>query len=211
MLWPMVLRTRMSEDAPGAASRVLVITVCGLAVSTTALLVTPYLGGADWLAAAGMACYLAGAVCSLVPAVREMRARPPRTAAAWALLAGNAWLLAALIADIVGLGHAGRVLDRLLVPVLGVGLVGQVLVGALTFLLPVTVGGPGNRWLTAILEYGCEAGRRSAMPGCSRWPCCRSAAGGGSRRGRRCSPGSARSRRWWRRRLPACATGTRGP
>ena len=109
MLWPMVLRTRMSEDAPGTACRVLVITVCGLAVTTTALLVTPYLGGADWLAAAGTACYLAGAVRSLVPAIREMRARPPRTAAAWALLAGNAWLLAALIADVAwltaGLGH----------------------------------------------------------------------------------------------------------
>lgn len=108
-LWPMVLRTRMSEDAPGTACRVLVITVCGPAVTTTAPLVTPYLGGADWLAAAGTACYLAGAVRSLVPAIREMRARPPRTAAAWALLAGNAWLLAALIADVAwltaGLGH----------------------------------------------------------------------------------------------------------
>ena len=160
MLWPMVLRTRMSDDAPGAARRVLVITVCGLAVSTTALLVTPYLCGARWLAAAGMACYLAGTARSLVPAAREIRARPPRTAAAWALLAGNTWLLAALMADVAGLacglGQADRVLDRLIVPVLGVGVVGQVLVGALTFLLPVTVGGgpAGNRRLTAILEYG---------------------------------------------------------
>ncbi len=159
MLWPMVLRTRMSEDAPRVARRVLVITACGLAVTTAALLVTPYLGVAHWLAAAGMACYAAGLVVSLGPAVREMRARRPGTAPAWALLAGNGWLLAALAVDVAGLagglGDAGRVLGRLLVPVLGAGVIGQVLTGALTFLLPVTVGGgpAGNRRLAAILEY----------------------------------------------------------
>lgn len=160
MLWPTVLRTRMSEDAPRAARRVLVITTCGLAIATAALLATAYIGAAHWLAAAAMCCYLAGAVLSLVPAVGEMRVRPPHTAPAWALLAGNAWLLAALGADVAalasGLSNADRMLDNLLVPVLGVGVTGQILVGALTFLLPVTVGGgpSGNRQLTAILEYG---------------------------------------------------------
>ena len=50
-------------------------------------------------------------------------------------------------------------LARLLIPVLGVGVVGQILAGALTFLLPVTVGGgpAGNRRLTAILERGWRA------------------------------------------------------
>ena len=159
MLWPMVLRTRMSQDAPRAARRVLAVTACGLAVTTVALLAAPWLGGAHWLAAAGMACYGAGAAYSLTPAVREMRARPPHTAAAWALLAGNAWLLAALIIDTTGLaaglGEADHLLARLLIPVLGVGVIAQALAGALTFLLPVTVGGgpAGNRRLTAILEY----------------------------------------------------------
>jgi nitrite reductase (NO-forming) len=106
-----------------------------------------------------MACYGAGAAYSLMPAVREMRARPPHTAAAWALLAGNTWLLAALIIDTTGLaaglGEADHLLGRLLIPVLGVGVIAQALAGALTFLLPVTVGGgpAGNRRLTAILEY----------------------------------------------------------
>jgi nitrite reductase (NO-forming) len=105
-----------------------------------------------------MACYGAGAAYSLMPAVREMRARPPHTAAAWALLAGNAWLLAALIIDMTGLaaglGEADHLLG-LLIPVLGVGVIAQALARALTFLLPVTVGGgpAGNRRLTAILEY----------------------------------------------------------
>lgn len=160
MLWPMVLRTRMSADAPRAARRVLALTAGGLAVTVTALLVGPYLATARWLAAAGMAAYLAGAVLSLVPAARELRAKPPRTAAAWALLAANAWLVAALAADTAGLaaglGTAGQVLGRLLIPVLGVGVVWQILSGALTFLLPVTAGGgpAGNRRLTVILERG---------------------------------------------------------
>ncbi len=160
MLWPMVLRTRMSDDAPRVARCVLVLTAGGLAVTAAALLASPLLASTHWLVAAGMAAYLAGTAASLVPAGREMRAKPPHTAAAWALLAGNAWLAAALAADIsglaAGLGPAGQVLGRLLIPVLGVGVVGQILTGALTFLLPVTAGGgpAGNRRLTAILERG---------------------------------------------------------
>jgi nitrite reductase (NO-forming) len=160
MLWPMVLRTRMTEDAPRVARRVLVLTAGGLAVSVAALLASPRIGGGRWLAAAGMTVYLAGMVASLVPAARELQAKPPRTAAAWALLAGDSWLIAALAADIAGLAGglraAGQVLGRMLIPVLGVGVTGQILAGALTFLLPVTVGGgpAGNRRLTAILERG---------------------------------------------------------
>jgi nitrite reductase (NO-forming) len=160
MLWPMVLRTRMSDDAPRAARRVLVLTAGGLAVTVAALGASPYLASTHWLAAAGMAAYLAGAAASLLPAAREMRAKPPRTAAAWALLAGDAWLVAALAANTAGLAGglhaAGQVVGRLLIPVLGVGVVGQILTGALTFLLPVTAGGgpAGNRRLTAILERG---------------------------------------------------------
>jgi nitrite reductase (NO-forming) len=137
-----------------------VLTAGGLAVSVAALLASPRIGGGRWLAAAGMTVYLAGMVASLVPAARELQAKPPRTAAAWALLAGDSWLIAALAADIAGLAGglraAGQVLGRMLIPVLGVGVTGQILAGALTFLLPVTVGGgpAGNRRLTAILERG---------------------------------------------------------
>lgn len=160
MLWPMVLRTRMATSAPRTARRVLGLTAAGLTATVAALLASPYLAGAKWLAAAGMAAYLAGAAGSLVPAAREMRAKPPRTAPAWALLAGNAWLIAALTADTLalaaGLHQADQMLDRLLIPVLGIGVVAQVLTGALAFLLPVTIGGgpAGNRRLASILERG---------------------------------------------------------
>lgn len=160
MLWPMVLRTRMSDAAPRIARYVLWLTGCGLAVTVAALLASPYLDAGRWIAAGGVASYLAGAAVALVPAVRQMRVKPPHTGAAWALLAGHAWLVAALAADTAGLagglGPAGQLLGRLLIPVLGIGVVAQDLTGALAFLLPVTVGGgpAGNRRLTAILDRG---------------------------------------------------------
>lgn len=158
MLWPMVLRTRVSGAAPRVARRDLMLTAGGLTVTAGALLVIPWLGGARWLAAAGMAAYLAGTVDAALPALRQMRARPPRTAPAWGLLAGYGWLFVALAADIAGLARgphqADQVLGRLLIPVLGIGVITQVLAGALTYLLPVTTGGgpAGNRRVTAILE-----------------------------------------------------------
>lgn len=159
MLWPAVLRTRMVDTAPRTARRVLVGTVAGLTTAVTGALLTGVAPGAHWLAAAGMAGYTAGVGYALMPAVREMRVKPPRSAAPVALLAGNGWLLAALAADVIGLTLGSTtgddLLGRLLVPTLGIGVVAQILTGALTFLIPVTVGGgpAGNRRLTEVLEY----------------------------------------------------------
>jgi nitrite reductase (NO-forming) len=158
MLWPMVLRTRMSDAAPRTARPVLMLTAGGLAVTAGALVCTPWLGGLRWVATAGMAAYLTGTVIAALPALDRMRVRPPRTAPAWGLLAGYAWLTVALTADIAGLAagprQADQLLGRLLIPVLGAGVIAQVLAGALTYLLPVTVGGgpAGNRRVTATLE-----------------------------------------------------------
>lgn len=111
------------------------------------------------LAAAGTAGYAAGVAYSLRPALREMRARPPRSAAPVALLAGDGWLLMALAVDIIGLAVGATADDDLLgtrlVPALGIGVIVQILTGALTFLLPVTVGGGpvGNQWMSAVLEH----------------------------------------------------------
>ncbi len=158
MLWPAVLRTRMAADAPRWARRVLVVTVAGLGLTVAGLLGSAEAAAGRWIAAAGMLVYGAGVAGSLVPAVAEMRARPPRSAAAWALAAGNAWLMAGILTDVVALaagpGHADRVLTGSLIPVLAIGVVAQILTGALTFLLPVVAGGgpAGNRRLAAVLE-----------------------------------------------------------
>lgn len=159
MLWPAVLRTRMADTAPLCARRVLLVIVVGLAVAVAGELLSGVSSSAHWPAAAGMAGYAAGVAYSLRPVVAGLRAKPPRTAAPVALLAGNGWLLAALAVDVAGLARGGAtaagLLGRLLVPMLGIGVVAQILTGALTFLLPVTVGGgpAGNRRMTEVLEY----------------------------------------------------------
>ena len=60
MLWPMVLRTRISDGAPRIAHYVLVLTAGGLAVTVAGLVASPYLASAHLLAAAGLAAYRAG-------------------------------------------------------------------------------------------------------------------------------------------------------
>ncbi|TVT49488.1 hypothetical protein FNH05_16835 [Amycolatopsis rhizosphaerae] len=163
MLWPAVLRTRMAEDAPRAARAALVPVTAGLAVAAAALLAGPWWPPLHWVAAAGMALYTAGVVRALLPAVTEMRAKAPRQAAPMALLLGHGWLLVALVADVAALasgpGPADRLLAHLLVPVLALGVVAQILTGALTFLIPVTLGGGpvGNRRLASVLSWAWQA------------------------------------------------------
>lgn len=159
MLWPAVLRTKMAEDTPIVARRVLRATVGGLGVAVAGLLLTAVSSAGHWLAVLGMFGYTAGVACSWIPAIREARVKPPRSAAAVTLLLGNAWLIAALLVDVVGLvrgaAEADDLLGRLLVPALGIGSVAQILIGALMFLLPVTLGGGpvGNRRMTSVLGY----------------------------------------------------------
>lgn len=160
MLWPAVLRTRMTDDAPAVARKVLTGTSAGLVITVTSLLLSPEIGAMHWLSAAGMGLYAGSVAYSLKPAVSELRTGRPRSAPAFALLLGNAWLITALSLDVVGLsfglGTADSLLDRVLVPVLGIGVVAQILTGALSFLLPVTIGGgpAGNRRMSAVLAYG---------------------------------------------------------
>ena len=96
MLWPAVLRTRMADDAPAVARRVLIGLCAGLAIAVTSLLLSPEVDTMHWSATAGMALYAASVAYSLKPAVRELRTRRPPTAPAAALVLGNAWLIAAL-------------------------------------------------------------------------------------------------------------------
>ncbi|MFJ6070699.1 multicopper oxidase domain-containing protein [Streptomyces sp. NPDC093065] len=170
MLWPTVLGVRMGERTTPDAKRVLVLTGSGLLVAVTALA-----GGWRPAAVVGVAGYAAGTALAVVLFARTVRARRPVSpTAAWMLAAAVGWLCAAVLTDLVLL--AVRPLDRVgdevaaLVPVLLVGFVAQVLVGALTYLLPVVLAtGPGERtalrtflerggpWRTAALNAGVAA------------------------------------------------------
>jgi nitrite reductase (NO-forming) len=158
-LWPTVLRTHMVPGLEAAMHRALPPLAAGLAVAATGLATQQRL-----VALAGLAAYAAGLAVALVPFVRTARRRPPRTASAWMLGAGMAWLVVAVLADLGAAAASARVAEldgrmARLVPAVAAGFALQTLTGALTYLLPVVFGrgAAGNRRLTGILEWGWPA------------------------------------------------------
>lgn len=140
-LWPTVLRTRMADDAVAASRAALPIAVTGLTVLALAVL-------AWWpaVATAGLALFALAVLRTAVPAARAARTRAPESFAAWSIAAGAAWLLAALAIDawtLLAAGAPDTAVDRfgiVLVPLLA-GSVAQILLGALSYLLPMALGG----------------------------------------------------------------------
>jgi nitrite reductase (NO-forming) len=153
-LWPMVLRTRMADGVDRAARQTLGLCAVGLLTA-----VAGFLAANRAVAVAGLVAYLAGAVRSLEPFVRTALQRRPHTPSAWMLVAATTWLVVVVVADLVLLArsssldvYAGTV--ESLVPWAIAGFVTQVLVGALTYLLPVVVGGgpAGGRRAAELLD-----------------------------------------------------------
>jgi nitrite reductase (NO-forming) len=149
-----VLRTQIVPGLERAVRWALPPLAAGLAVAAAGLA-----GQQRVVALAGLAAYAAGLAVALVPFVRTARRRPPRTAAAWMLGAGMAWLTVAVLADLGALAASPAVAgleDRVarLVPVVVAGFALQTLTGALTYLLPVVFGrgAAGNRRLAAVLD-----------------------------------------------------------
>ena len=153
-LWPTVLRTRIADGAIAAARRALPIAGTGLLLVAVGVL-------AWWRAVAvgGLALIAVATVIVIRPAVRAAQGKPPASFAAWSLTAAAGWLLVAIAIDATILATAAGpdvAVDRfstVLVPLL-VGFAAQILVGALTYLLPsVFGGGPARvRATTAALE-----------------------------------------------------------
>ncbi len=155
-LWPTMLRTKMADDAPRAARTTLALMLVGLGGGVAAVLAaTPP------VAAVGLATYLAGILVSVRPMVTAARRRPPATFATWSAACALAWLVGSL-ATLVGVlalsGTWEEAADRVgvvTVPLVA-GFAAQVLLGALTYLVPVVLGGgPATvRSTTARLERG---------------------------------------------------------
>ncbi|SCL33176.1 hypothetical protein GA0070624_4674 [Micromonospora rhizosphaerae] len=153
-LWPTVLRTRMAEDAVRAATAALPLVVTGLVLLGTGLL-------AWWrtVIGAGLVLVVLGALTALRPAFAAARGRPPGSFAGWSIAAAAGWLLVALALDawtLLGSAAPDPAAERfgaVLVPLL-VGFVGQILLGSLSYLLPVVLGGgPAEvRRRTALLD-----------------------------------------------------------
>jgi nitrite reductase (NO-forming) len=137
-LWPTILRTRLAPSAERMARRALPLLIGGTVAAAAGSLV-----GLAPLVLAGMVAYVGGLVLTVLPMVEEMRQRPPTSFAAWSVLAGVAWISASLVVFAVAapqpdllLGVAGVLLAAAVV-----GGVLQVLLGSLSYLLPVMMGG----------------------------------------------------------------------
>ena len=155
-LWPTILRTRIPDGAERTTRRSLPLLVAGVA-----LVGAGAAAGLLTLAAAGVLAYLVGAGWSLRPLLLAARTKPPQSYAAWSVLAAVAWFgvslvwLAVLLATAPDWAAAGESGHRVAVP-LAAGFAAQVLLGALTYLVPVVLGGgPARvRELTSALERG---------------------------------------------------------
>lgn len=156
-LWPIALRTRMVPGLEQAATVCLLSCAAGLALLAYGLLwwVRP-------IAILGLALYAVGVGVSLDPFLRTARRRMPTSPATVMLAASTGWLLIGIVYDAVALsrdhdpftlaGHIGR-----LVPWLLTGFVVQVLIGALSYLVPILLGGPpsiGRRTAAAVNRMG---------------------------------------------------------
>ncbi len=152
-LWPTVLRTRLSELTRRSSIVALRTAVPALAIAVAGLLL-----GLRWVAAAGLAGYAAGSAIALVPLVETVRRRRPHTAASWMLAASVVWFAVALAVAVVVTATRDRPGDALgpLLPLVLAGFVAQVLLGSLTHLLPVVLGGGPARLKenAALMERG---------------------------------------------------------
>ncbi len=144
-LWPTILRTRADEQAAGGSSQALPLLAGGVLVAAAGALV-----GWSPVIAAGMVIYLVGLIIIGLSLVRSAKQAPPRSFAALSVGAALLWWIGALawiiarvsVAAVSGEGFLEITnFTREAVPYLVAGFVVQVLVGALSYLIPVVLGG----------------------------------------------------------------------
>ncbi len=155
-LWPTMLRTRMADGAERAARRALPVLVAGLLVA-----VASAVAGVLTATAAGVTAYLLGVVLLGRPFVVTLRAKRPSAFSTWSVLAAVTWLVGVVGSVVVLVGTAPtweEAEERLLwvTPALAAGFAGQILLGALSYLLPVALGGGPRvaRATNAAMERG---------------------------------------------------------
>lgn len=155
-LWPTMLRTRIVEGAENQTRRALWPLLAGLGIAVAACLadVRPLVG-------VGMLTYAAGLLMLARPFVQAMRQKPPTHFPSWSVLAAMVWFTALTLALGVmvtfssGWEAAHERVDAL-APAFAVGFGAQILIGALSYLIPVSIGrGPvGVRAANAVMDKG---------------------------------------------------------
>jgi len=164
-LWPTMLRARADDAAERCSRRALPPLVAGVLLVAAAALAEP-VSALVWrlVGLAGTLAYLAGVVVQLVPMLRAWRAKRTSSIAVLSAAAAQLWIVGWLVwlgwRWVASDNHPGLVESvRGTVPVLVVGFLAQVLVGALSYLLPVVLGGgPAMvRSTSAVFERGSVA------------------------------------------------------
>jgi nitrite reductase (NO-forming) len=155
-LWPTMLRTRVADGAERAARRALPVLVLALVVTAAGAA-----GGVRLAAAAGLLLYLTGLGLVAPSFVGAARTKPPADFCTWSVAAGMAWLAVCVGQLALGLttatspARAADVVERV-TPFLAAGFGAQVLLGALSYLVPVALGGGPTpvRAATAVVDRG---------------------------------------------------------
>lgn len=141
LLWPTVLHTKVSDAVDDTAQRSLMLMVGGLIVVGGATLLDVRV-----LFAVGMFIYLVGVALVIAEGVRQARQSTQWTFASWSIAAAMGWFVFCTIAfGIVVVtasdwGEAASGVVWLIGP-FAAGFAAQVLLGALSYLLPVVIGG----------------------------------------------------------------------
>jgi nitrite reductase (NO-forming) len=155
-LWPTMLRTRIAAGSERAARRAFPVLVAAIAVTAAGAL-----AGQQLVAAIGIVGYLAGLAVMAQPFVSAALGKPPSSYPTWSILAGLMWWVASLVVLAISVATAPSwhvAGDRLgwLAAFLAAGFGAQVLLGALSYLVPVVLGGgPARvRAANAVLEAG---------------------------------------------------------
>lgn len=139
--WPTILRTKMVEGVMKVARRSLPFLFLGLSTAAVALSINQRI-----IAVIGMLLYTIGLAIVSIPFIRTWIQKAPHDLPSFAIALSAIWLAVGVVADIAALTFIRGLpdyvfwLDRF-VPAFLIGFVAQLLVGALTFLVPVILGG----------------------------------------------------------------------
>jgi nitrite reductase (NO-forming) len=152
-LWPTMLRTKIIPGAEAAARRGLPLLLIGLGIALAASLLAQ-----PWAAGIGLLAYLAGIVLIARPFVLAGIAKPPREYSTYSAAAAMLWLVICLVATVWVFFTAGEWADATagftwLTPALAAGFAAQILFGALSYLLPVVLGGGPRAVRAATREF----------------------------------------------------------
>lgn len=145
LLWPTVLHTRVSDAVDAIARRSLWLCAGGLALVGAASLLD-----LRPLFAAGLLVYLGGLALVVTEGVRQARRATQWTFASWSIAAAIGWFAGCVVAFAVVIAVApswAGVASGVgwLVGPFAAGFAAQILLGALSYLLPVVLGGGPER------------------------------------------------------------------